>query len=156
MTPEQQLEWLWANCRITYYPRAPEHAYPLEHAPLAGKDMRSAIEAEMRAPERLPYQGDLSRVSTSLIAFLCNGGLGNSIVLHHGGSRAELRVERGDLAGVVEHLRELRMRLDGAAMLHVRGSLGEGSQAWEQQVRLDDLLCAAELVYERVRTGAIA
>ncbi len=44
----EQLEWLWANCRIVYYPKDPPGAYPIEHAPGAGKDMRAVIEAEMR------------------------------------------------------------------------------------------------------------
>lgn len=36
------LEWIWANCRIIYFPG--NGAYPLEHTLLAGKDSREDIE----------------------------------------------------------------------------------------------------------------
>jgi hypothetical protein len=35
---ERELEWLYAHCRIVYYP--PDGSYPIEHAPLARKDAR--------------------------------------------------------------------------------------------------------------------
>ena len=41
-----QLEWLWKNCRIVYYPK--DEGYPIEHTLAAEKDMRSVIEMEMR------------------------------------------------------------------------------------------------------------
>lgn len=41
----QQLEWLWANCKIVAWPDGGE--YPLEHNLAANKDMRVAIEAVM-------------------------------------------------------------------------------------------------------------
>lgn len=40
-----QLEWLWANCRIVYWPS--DNRYPIEHAPHAHKYARDTIEAEM-------------------------------------------------------------------------------------------------------------
>ncbi len=40
-------EWVWANCRIVYAGHLSE-AYPLEHAPLARKNMRLEIEAVAR------------------------------------------------------------------------------------------------------------
>lgn len=40
-----QLEWLWANCKIVYWP--PDGRYPIEHAPHARKYSRDAIESEM-------------------------------------------------------------------------------------------------------------
>ncbi len=46
LSAEEQLEWLWANCRIVYWPEFPN--YPLEHAPAANKNAREFIEAEMR------------------------------------------------------------------------------------------------------------
>ena len=41
-----QLEWLWANCHIVYFP--PHPAYPLEHSMKVNKNMREHIEAEMK------------------------------------------------------------------------------------------------------------
>lgn len=35
-TPERQLHWLRNHCRIIYFPA--DNAYPIEHAPNAGKD----------------------------------------------------------------------------------------------------------------------
>jgi hypothetical protein len=42
-----QLEWLWTNCRIIYFPVS--GAYPLEHTLFAKKNARQMIEAEMRS-----------------------------------------------------------------------------------------------------------
>lgn len=42
----QQLEWLWSNCKIIYWPKR-QGVYPIEHAPAANKDGRWLIEAEM-------------------------------------------------------------------------------------------------------------
>lgn len=39
---EDELEWLWANCRIIYFP--PDGSYPIEHTLRARKDSRSMIE----------------------------------------------------------------------------------------------------------------
>jgi hypothetical protein len=38
------LDWIWANCSVLHWPK--DNSYPLEHQPLAGKDMRDYIEAE--------------------------------------------------------------------------------------------------------------
>lgn len=43
---KSQLEWLWKNCRIVYFPK--DEGYPIEHVPYLNKDMRSVIEMEMR------------------------------------------------------------------------------------------------------------
>lgn len=40
-----QLEWLWANCKIVYWPK--DDRYPIEHNPHARKYSRDTIEAEM-------------------------------------------------------------------------------------------------------------
>lgn len=40
---EDELEWLWANCRIVYFP--PDGEYPIEHTMAARKDSRELIEA---------------------------------------------------------------------------------------------------------------
>jgi len=45
LSADEQLEWLWRNCKIVYWPEFPE--YPLEHAPQANKNAREFIEAEM-------------------------------------------------------------------------------------------------------------
>jgi hypothetical protein len=56
-----QLEWLWANCRIIYHPDG-LGAYALEHSILANKDVRWIIEMEMPAhlqpPEDDPDNAD--------------------------------------------------------------------------------------------------
>lgn len=41
----QQLEWLWANCKIVAWPGGDD--YPIEHNPHALKDNRALIEALM-------------------------------------------------------------------------------------------------------------
>lgn len=41
-----ELDWLFANCRIVYYGPAPD--YPIEHAPGAHKNHREDIERIMR------------------------------------------------------------------------------------------------------------
>lgn len=41
-----QLDWLWANCKIIYYPNEPQ-SYPIEHNARANKIMREYIEARM-------------------------------------------------------------------------------------------------------------
>ncbi len=48
MDAEDQLEWLWANCKIIYWDEKDALAYPLEHTMVAGKDMRQAIENKMK------------------------------------------------------------------------------------------------------------
>lgn len=40
-----QLEWLWANCRIIYWPK--DGSYPIEHNPNALKYGRDIIEHQM-------------------------------------------------------------------------------------------------------------
>jgi hypothetical protein len=52
MKPEEMLEWLWANCKIVYWPSGGQ--YPVEHDLAAHKDMRTTIEhyAEKAAPGR--------------------------------------------------------------------------------------------------------
>ena len=40
-----QLEWLWANCKVVYWPK--DDRYPIEHNPHAKKYSRDMIEAEM-------------------------------------------------------------------------------------------------------------
>jgi hypothetical protein len=40
-----QLEWLWANCTIVYWPEGGN--YPIEHNPHASKYMRDIIEIYM-------------------------------------------------------------------------------------------------------------
>ncbi len=40
-----ELEWLWRNCTITYWPR--DGGYPIEHNRKANKDSREMIEMEM-------------------------------------------------------------------------------------------------------------
>ena len=42
---EEQLEWLWANCKIVYWKGDDSH--PIEHSPHARKYSRDLIEAEM-------------------------------------------------------------------------------------------------------------
>lgn len=42
-----QLEWIFANCRIIYFP--PGNEYPVEHSMLANKDMRAELEKYMPA-----------------------------------------------------------------------------------------------------------
>lgn len=49
LSDKEQLEWLWNNCRITYYSGFPE--YPIEHAPHAKKDGRMYIEQKMKSKE---------------------------------------------------------------------------------------------------------
>lgn len=41
---QHQLEWIWANCKVVYWP---EDAYPIEHDLAAVKDSRELIEAQM-------------------------------------------------------------------------------------------------------------
>lgn len=41
----EQLEWLWANCKIVYWPK--DDRYPIEHNPHSKKYSRDMIEAEM-------------------------------------------------------------------------------------------------------------
>jgi hypothetical protein len=54
-TASAQLEWLWANCKVVYWPK--DDRYPIEHNPHAKKYSRDMIEAEMptdqaqRAPD---------------------------------------------------------------------------------------------------------
>jgi len=38
----REVEWLWANCRIIYFP--PDNSYPIEHTLRARKDSRRMIE----------------------------------------------------------------------------------------------------------------
>ena len=38
----REIEWLWANCRIIYFP--PDKSYPIEHTLRARKDSRKMIE----------------------------------------------------------------------------------------------------------------
>lgn len=45
LSDKEQLEWLWANCRIIYYPM--DGRYPFEHTSNVNKDMREFIEKEM-------------------------------------------------------------------------------------------------------------
>lgn len=45
MSDKEQLEWLWANCKIVYWPR--NDGYPIEHNPYAKKYARNLIEQEM-------------------------------------------------------------------------------------------------------------
>jgi hypothetical protein len=40
-----QLEWLWANCNIVYWPE--DGSYPIEHNPHTSKYMREIIEIHM-------------------------------------------------------------------------------------------------------------
>ena len=42
LTDKEQLEWLWSNCRIVYFPGHGQ--YPIEHRPFANKDSRDIIE----------------------------------------------------------------------------------------------------------------
>lgn len=46
---KQQLEWIWANCRIIYFPPDPNE-YPLEHTTMTPfkKDLRYRIEFHMK------------------------------------------------------------------------------------------------------------
>lgn len=47
---QKRIEWLWANCRIVYYPPAQPGQptpYPVEHTTYCNKDMRGPIEAAM-------------------------------------------------------------------------------------------------------------
>ena len=46
LSDKEQLEWLWKNCRITYYPNFP--TCQIEHSPHAKKDCRAFIENEMK------------------------------------------------------------------------------------------------------------
>jgi len=41
----REIEWLWATCKIVYWPR--DDRYPIEHNPHARKYSRELIEAEM-------------------------------------------------------------------------------------------------------------
>lgn len=41
----RELEWLWAACKIVYWPN--DNGYPIEHNPYAGKYSRDSIEAQM-------------------------------------------------------------------------------------------------------------
>lgn len=50
MSDKEQLEWLWANCNIVYWPGTEE--YPIEHNLHAQKDSRDLIEEEMK---RIPH-----------------------------------------------------------------------------------------------------
>ena len=43
---QSQLEWLWKNCKIVYYPK-PGGCW-VEHDLSLGKDMRSGIEMEIK------------------------------------------------------------------------------------------------------------
>lgn len=43
----EQIEWLWANCKIVYWPRS-ANEYPIEHNPYANKDSRQLIEERMK------------------------------------------------------------------------------------------------------------
>jgi hypothetical protein len=45
------IEWIWANCRIIYFPKADDElgTYPIEHNPFAKKDSRCMIESKMPA-----------------------------------------------------------------------------------------------------------
>ena len=47
MTDKEQLEWLWSNCRIVYFPTNGVGVYPIEHQPFAHKDSRDMIEQHM-------------------------------------------------------------------------------------------------------------
>ena len=40
-----KLEWLWANCKIVYWPK--DDSYPIEHSPHVGKYSRDSIEDQM-------------------------------------------------------------------------------------------------------------
>ena len=44
-TKRDGVEWLWANCKIVYWPN--DDSYPIEHNPHAKKYSRDMIEAEM-------------------------------------------------------------------------------------------------------------
>lgn len=41
----RQIEWLWAACKIVYWPK--DDRYPIEHNPHARKYSRDMIEAQM-------------------------------------------------------------------------------------------------------------
>jgi len=41
----RQIEWLWAACKIVYWPK--DGSYPIEHNPPARKYSRDTIEAQM-------------------------------------------------------------------------------------------------------------
>ena len=45
LTAQEQLEWLWENCRIVYQDIVEN--YPIEHCQWAKKDSRAFIEAQM-------------------------------------------------------------------------------------------------------------
>ena len=45
LTAEEQLKWLWENCRIIYQDVCEN--YPIEHCQFAGKDSRAFIESQM-------------------------------------------------------------------------------------------------------------
>lgn len=42
---QEYIEKLWDNCHITFYPS--KNGYPIEHNPVAKKDGRGFIEAEL-------------------------------------------------------------------------------------------------------------
>lgn len=49
-TPSQQLEWIWENCKVVYFPPLSNGTapYPVEHNPAANKNSRAFIDQYMR------------------------------------------------------------------------------------------------------------